>query len=55
LDPQKWPKIKNLGKFPNNLWKTHKMQQLGPKMGFQKLSGAKKQGFDQFSEKVIFY
>jgi hypothetical protein len=24
-------------------------------MGFQKLSGAKKQGFDQFSEKVIFY
>ena len=30
---QKGPKIKKLAKFPNNVWKTHEMQQLGQKWG----------------------
>ena len=33
LGPQKGPKIKKSAKFPSNVWKTHKMQQLGQKWG----------------------
>ena len=54
LDPQKWPKIKNLAKFPKNLLKTQKMQQLGQKWGPESYLEQKKQWFDQFCEKVIF-
>ena len=33
LGPQKGPKITKLAHFPNNVWKTHEMQQLGQKWG----------------------
>ena len=53
-DPHKRPKIKKLAKFPSNVWKTHKMQQLGQKWGSKSYLEPKKEGFAQFSEKVIF-
>ena len=31
--PRKMAKNQKLAKFPNNVWKTHKMEQLGQKWG----------------------
>ena len=43
--PEKWPKISKSKKFPNNVWKTHKMQQLGPIWGPESDLGPKIRDF----------
>ena len=54
LGPQKWPKIKNLAKFPNNLWKTHKMQQLGQKWGSKGYLEPKNKGLTNLAKNRFF-
>ena len=52
LSPQKWPKIKKLAKFPNNVWKTHKMQQLGQKWGSKSYLEPNRKGFPNFAIEI---
>ena len=42
------PIIKKLANFPNNVWKTHEMQQLGQKWGFISYLEPNKKGLPNF-------
>ena len=52
--PQKGPKIKKSAKFPSNVWKTHKMQQLGQKWG-SKTYLEPKNGWPNLGKRDFFY
>ena len=45
--------MKKLWKTPNNVWKTHKMQQLGQKWGPKRYLGKKELLFTNFSIEII--
>ena len=51
--PQKGPKIKKLAHFPNNVWKTHEMQQLGQKWGFKSYLEPNKKDLPNFATEKI--
>ena len=51
LDSQKWPKMEKLAKFPSNVWKTHKMQQLGQKWGSKSYLDPKKMRLPNLAKK----
>ena len=53
LGPQKGPKIKNLAKFPNSIWKTHEMQQLGQKWGSKSNLEPNEKGLPNFALEKI--